>query len=175
MMNQFSPLFSVIPFKYQQGIAWFVNVHFSILVYIAISMTCNGDRFLPVLHAWLNSFYHDRSAENSSVQDGTDGSIRALIHFLQIILGHSGFVRGNSGTLNSNAVFFCGFCCIYGYLIICLVSVFQSKVIVFCFQIYKRKKKLILNHLPQNSGHLVPVHLYKRGLHLNFTHYFLLV
>ena len=138
-------------------------------------MTGNSDRFLPVLHTWLDSFYHNGSTKNSSIQDCTNSSIRAFVHFLQIVLRHSGFIRGNGGTFNSNSIFLGGFRCIYSYLVISLISVFQSKIIVFCLQVNKRKKKLILDQLPQNSGHLVPVHLNKRGLHLNFTHYYLLV
>ena len=175
VMDQLRSLLAVFSFEYQHSISWFVNVHLGILIYIAVSMTGNGDRFLPVLHTWLDSLYHNGSTKNSSIQDCTNSSVRAFVHFFQIILRHSGFIRGNGGTFNSNSVFLGGFRCIYSYLVISLISVFQSKIIVFCLQINKRKKKLILDQLPQNSGHLVPIHLNKRGLHLNFTHYYLLV
>ena len=55
-------------------------LHFRSLINITICMPCNGDRFLPVFHARLNSLYNDRRTEYCSVEDCTDCSIRAFPH-----------------------------------------------------------------------------------------------
>ena len=170
MMDQFLFLLTVLTLKQQIGISRSVNIHFCILIYISISVTGNGNGFLPVLYAWLDSLYYNRGTEHGSIQNGTDGTIRTFVHFFQCVLFHSGFIGSDGCTFYSNAIFLCSFCCIYSYLIICFISVFQAKIIVLCVQINKRKKKLILDHLPEDSGHLVSVHLYKRCLHLNFFH-----
>ena len=45
------------------------------------------------------------------------------------------------------------------YLIICLISIFKSQIVIFGFQIDKWVDQFILDHLPENSGHLVSIHL----------------
>ena len=59
----------------------------------------------------------------------------------------------------------------YGYLIVGFVSVFQTQIVVFGFQVDVGKQQIIFDHLPQNSCHLVSVHLYQWCCHLNFTHF----
>ena len=58
------------------------DLHLSCLVYIAVSMSCDGNGFFPVLYAGFDSLHYNGSAEYGSVKDGTDGSIGALPHFL---------------------------------------------------------------------------------------------
>ena len=146
------------------------NAHFCIFIDISVCMTGNRDRFFPVAHARLDAFYDNRGTENGSVEHGTDRSVRALPHFFQIVLGHTRCIRRNGGTFDCYTVFLGSVCGIYGYLIVRLVSVFQSQIVIFRFQVNKREKQLIFDHFPENSGHLISIHLYQRCRHLNFFH-----
>ena len=146
------------------------NFHLGIFIYITVCMSCDGDWFFPVLYARFDAFYNNRSTEYSSVEDRTDGSIRAFPHFFQIVLGHTCGVWSDGSTFDCNTVFLGCHGCIDGYLIVGFVSVFQTQIVVFGFQVDVGKQQIIFDHLPQNSCHLVSVHLYQWCCHLNFTH-----
>ena len=133
-------------------------------------MSRKGDGLFPVLYAGFNTFDNDGSSEYCTVQHGTDRTVGALPHFFKIILCHAGCVGCDSGTFYSNTVLLGSICSIHSYLIISLVAMFQAKVVIFCFQIDKRKQKLIFDHLPQDTGHLVAVHLNQRCFHLDLFH-----
>ena len=82
VMNQFFSLLSVSTFKYQISISWSINVHLCILIHITVCMTCDRDRFLPVLNTWLDTLYNNRSTKYGSIKNRTNRSIRAFVHFL---------------------------------------------------------------------------------------------
>ena len=147
------------------------NFHLGIFIYITVCMSCDGDWFFPVLYARFDAFYNNRSTEYGSVEDRTDGSIRAFPHFFQIVLGHTCSVWSDGSTFDCNTVFLGCHGCIDGYLIVGFVSVFQTQIVVFGFQVDVGKQQIIFDHLPQNSCHLVSVHLYQWCCHLNFTHF----
>ena len=170
VMDQFFFSLSICTFKYKICVSRFLNVHLCILVYIPICMTGNGDRLFPVAYTRLNSIYNNRCTEYGTIQDGTNSAVRAFVHFLQVILVHSCLIWGNGGTFYSNSVFLGCLCCIYSNLVICVISVLQAKIIIFSLQVNKRIQKFILNKLPENTGHLISVHLYKGCVHLNFCH-----
>ena len=132
-------LFSILGSINKLYFTRFVNVHLCVLVNISICVTCKSDRFLPVAYAWLDSLYYDRSTEYSSVQDRTDRSVRALVHFLEVVFFHTCVVWSDGRTFNCNTIFLGCFCCIDGYLVIGIIAVCKTKVIVFCIQINIRK------------------------------------
>ena len=82
MMDQLFSLLSVCTFKYQISISGAVNIHLCVLIHITIGMTCDGDRFLPVLNTWFNTLHYDWGTKNSSVENCTNRSVRTLVHFL---------------------------------------------------------------------------------------------
>ena len=135
-------------------------------------MTRNGNGLGPVLDIRNDTVYEDGCAEYRTVKNGTDGSVGALPHFLQVILLHTGAVGGDGCALDCNAVLEGCICGIYGYTVVGCISVLQTEIVILCLQIHKRKNQLILDHLPEDSGHLISVHLYKRGCHFNFVHSF---
>ena len=47
----------------------------------------------------------------------------------------------------------------------------QAQVVIFAFEIHKGKEQGFLDRLPQDAGHLIPVHLDERGAHLNLVHF----
>ena len=168
------PLFvSVLICENQLCLSGAGNLHFHILIDIAIGVTGNGDRFFPVADAGLDSLHHNGSAEYSAVQNRADGSVGALPHFLQIVFRHTGGIGRDGSALDGDTVFLRSFRGFHGHLVIRFITVRKSQVIVFRVQLDKRGKQLLLDHLPQNSGHLVSVHFHQRRCHFDFFHSFL--
>ena len=103
-----------------------------IFIHVTISMSCQSDRLFPVLDTRFNTFYHNRCTENSSVKSSPDGAVRALPHFFQIVFCHTCSIWCNGCTFYGNTIFFCCFCRVNGYLIVCFVTMLQSQIIVLC-------------------------------------------
>ena len=51
-----------------------------------------------------------------------------------------------------------------------LVAVLHAEVVVFEIDVEKRQDQLVLDHRPDDAGHLVAVHLHDRVLHLDLGH-----
>ena len=149
------------------------NTKLCILVNIAVSVTCDSDRLCPCRDIGCDALNDDRCAENRTVKDSSDSSVRRLPHFFKVVFGHTGSIWSNGCALYSNAVLLCSLCGINSYLIIGSVSVFKSEVIVFGVEVNIRKDKDFLYHLPDNSGHLVAVHFDERSSHFDFFSHFL--
>ena len=79
-------------------------------------------------------------------------------------------VRRDCRAFDRHTVFFCRHGRVDSNLIIGVIPMFQAQIIILCLQIDIRKKKFVLDHLPENPGHLIAVHFNKRCLHLNFSH-----
>ena len=133
-------------------------------------MTRHDDGGLPSADIGFDPLDQDRSTENSTVQSRTDRSVGALVHSLQIVFLYTSRIWGNSRALDSDTIFFRGFCSIYCDLVIGLIPLRESEVIILCLEIDVGKKEIILDHFPDDTGHLISIHLYKRSLHHNFAH-----
>ena len=118
----------------------------------------------------MNAWQRDGCAEHCSVENRADGAVGAFPHFMQVIFRHALVVGGDGGTFHCHTIFFCSFGSLYGNLVSRLVAFYQSQVVVFRLQVNKGKDKFVLDHLPQDSGHLVTVHFDDGGGHLNFFH-----
>ena len=145
-----------------------VGTDLNALVNVAVSVTSDGDRLLPVLHCRMDARDSDRCAEYGAVEDRADSAVRALPHLVQLVLVHALVVRCDGSTLNGYAQAFCSLGCVLCYLVAGLVALNESQVVILCLEVNERKDKLILDHLPQNTGHLVAIHLYEWSGHLNF-------
>ena len=170
VVYQFSGLCAVFCSVYQFYFSRSGNLHLCIFIYISICMSCNSDWFFPVFYTWLNAFYNNRCTEYCSVKYCTDRSVRTLPHFFQIILFHTCRIRCDCCTFYCNFIFLGCISSIDCYLIICLISMFQTQIIIFCVQFNIWLQKIFFDHLPENSCHLVSVHLYDRCCHFNFCH-----
>ena len=147
------------------------DFHLACLINITIGMTCNSDRLLPVTNARSDTFYLNRCTENSSVKDCSDSAVRALPHFLQIILLYTSSIWCYGCTLNGNSVLLCRIRSILSNLIVSFVSMYKSEIVILCIQLDIRCEKFILYKLPEDTCHLVSIHLYKRGCHFNLFHF----
>ena len=169
-MNRLFHNGSIFSGKHQFCFSRTRNLHLYCFIDIPISMSCNRDWLFPGTDIWLNPFYDDRCTENRTIQNCTNRSIWALPHFFQMIFLHTGCIRCDSGTLYSDSIFSGGLSTVYGHLIIGRISVFKPEIIILCLQINKRKQKLLFDHGPENSGHLISIHLYQRCFHCYFIH-----
>ena len=140
------------------------------LIDVAIRVSGNGDRLFPGGDKRLDAADKDRRTEHGAVQDCTDGAVGALPHLLELIFFHALRIRRDGGALNGDAILFRRFRRLDGDAVVGPVTVFQSEVIILGFQVDIRKKKLLLDHFPDDAGHFIAVHLYKRRFHLNFSH-----
>ena len=165
------PLFgAVLGGKDKLGLACAGDVHFHIAVYVAVGMAGDGDGRLPGADRGMHSADQDGRTEHCAVQHGADGAVGAFPHFMQVIFLHALGVGGDGGTLHRYTVLFRGVGAVNGHLIPGFVPVGQAQVIIFGFQINIRQNQQILDVLPQDAGHFIAVHLYKRRCHFDFFH-----
>ena len=170
VMNQLFGHSSVFCGKYKLSFSFTRYADLRIFIHITISVTSQCNWLFPVFHTWFNALYLNRCTEHSSIQSRTDRSVRRFPHFFQIILCHAGCVWCNRSTFYCYAIFLCSLCGIKCYLIVGLITILKPQIIILCLQINVWQQQFVLNHLPQNSGHLISIHLYERCFHLDFCH-----
>ena len=129
-MNLYLLLLAALTLEHEFGCTWLICTKFYTLIYIAVSMTGDSDRLLPVLYTWVDARDGDRSTEHSTIHDATDSSIRTLPHFMEFILVHTLCIRSDSSTLHSHTIFLGSLGRVDGHLVVGLVAVRQTKVIV---------------------------------------------
>ena len=134
-------------------------------------MTGNRNGSGPAGDIGLDAGGHNGGAENGAVQNAADGAVGALVHLLQIVLGHALGVGGDGGALDANMILLDGVAGIPGNLVVGCVTVDQTQVVVFGVELDKRIQKLVLDHGPKDSGHFVAVHLNDGVLHFDLFHH----
>ena len=144
------------------------HLGFGVLIQVAVSVTGNGDGFAPPGDEWGDTPHQDGGAEYRAVQKGTDGGVGGFPQFVEMVLFHTGGVGSDGGAFYSHPIFFGGQGGVHGDLVICLVPVFQAEIVVFGVQINIREQQNVLDHLPDDPGHFIAVHLYQRRLHGDF-------
>jgi len=108
-MNKRTLFCSVFSCVYKLNFSSSWNSHFSVLVYITVSMTSNCNRLFPRFNIWFDSFYNNRSSEYCTIKDCTNCTIWTLPHFLKVVFSHACCIRSDCCALNSNSIFLCGF------------------------------------------------------------------
>jgi hypothetical protein len=156
--------------EYELSRSCFLHAYLDILIDVAIGVTRYGYRLLPAAHSGLDARDGNGSAEHRSVKNGTDGAVRAFPHLMEAVFRHARGVRGDGGALHSHTIFLCGFGRLDCYAILGLVALGQTQVEVNRLQVYERKNELVLDHLPQDTGHFVTVHLHNGSCHFDFFH-----
>ena len=163
-------LLSALTLEHEFGYSWFIGTDLHTLIYISVCMTGDGDRLLPILHTRVNTWDSDRCTEHSTIHNTTDSTIRALPHLMKLILIHTLCIRGDGSTLYRYTIFLGSLSRVDGHLVVGLVTIRETQIIILCFQIYKRKNQFVLDHLPEDSCHLITIHLYQWSRHLNLFH-----
>jgi hypothetical protein len=164
-------LLAVLVSEYELACTLLRNSVLCSLVEVAVSVTCNCDRLCPVLDYWLDAVDRDRSTEYCTVEDGSDSSVRALPHLMEMILVHTLSVRSDCSALYANAILLDSFAGVLCDLITSLITYRKSEVIVLCLEVYERKNKLVFDHLPEDPCHFVSVHLNDRSSHFDLFHF----
>ena len=140
------------------------------LVHVAVGVAGNGDGLFPELDGGLDAVDHDGGAEHGAIQRSADGAVGALPHLVELVLVHPLRVGGDGGALDGHAVLLVGLGGVDGHLVAGGVAVGQTEVVVLGLQIDVRQEKLVLDELPEHTGHLVAVHLHKGGGHFDLFH-----
>ena len=172
-VDQLAALVAVLICHTQLSLGAFFNDHFGVLVYVAVSVTGDADGLCPCRNVGSDALDEDRLTEYRTVEDRSDRTVRAFPHFFEVVLVHTRRVRGDGRALDRYAVLFRRLCGVDSDLIVCLITLFKTEIIVLAFEIDKGEDQLILQHLPDNSGHLVAVHFDERCFHLNLCHIFI--
>ena len=146
------------------------NTHLGVLVHVAVRMAGQRDGSLPVAHARLDAAHHDRGAEHRAVEHGADGAVGALPHLLEAVFLHTSGVGGDRRALHGDAEALGRFGRFDRHGVVGLVAMLEAEVVVLGLQVDERADQLVFDHLPDNAGHLVAVHLNQRRGHLNLRH-----
>ena len=133
-------------------------------------MAGNADGLFPCGNIGRDALDQNRRTEHGAVKYGSDGAVGRLPHLLEIVFAHSRRVGGNGSALDRNAVFPGGFRTVEGHLIVGFVAVNQTEIVILRLEIDIGINEYVLDHLPDDAGHFVAVHLDKRRFHLNFFH-----
>ena len=79
------------------------HADFAGLVHIAICVAGDGDGLFPGAHRRLDVCRQNRRAEHRAIQNGTNGGVRALPHFLETVFLHALRVGRDRGALDRHA------------------------------------------------------------------------
>jgi len=144
------------------------NVHFKIVVNVAVGVAADRDRFLPGRHAWFDVVHQNRFAENRAVKQGADRAVGAFPGFLQVVFLHPVFVGRNRGALDADAVFLHGAGCVNRDPVVRVVAVLDVEIVVVDVHVQIGKEQLVFHHPPHDAGHFVSVHFDESCLHFDF-------
>ena len=120
-------------------------------------MSSDDDWFGPVVDESWDVFAENWFSEDGSSEVVSDGSVRGFPHFFEFELLDSGLIGGDGGALDTNLAFLDCFGSIHGDLVIGLVSVLHTEVEVLNVEIEEWVDELILDLLPDDSGHFITI------------------
>src|SRR4249920_3994468 len=138
---------------------------------VAISMAADDDGLGPARHETRNVAADDRLAEDDPAKDVADGAVRRLPHFLEAELLHPGFVGGDGRAFDADAAVLDGVGGVDGDLIVGRFAVLDGKVEVAKLEIEIGPDQLVLDQLPNDPSHLVPVQIDDGFRHLDLVHW----
>ena len=140
------------------------------LVLVAKGMTADNDRLGPAGNEARNVADDDRLAENDATQNVADRAVRRFPHFLQVEFRHPVFVRRDGGAFDANTVFGNRIGRVDGDLVVGRIAAFDTKIIIFKIDVQIGMDQLVLDELPDDSGHFVAIEFNDRVLDLDFRH-----
>lgn len=98
-----------------------------------------------------------RLAKHGAIQDRSDSTIGAFIHFLEAILLNSRLIRGNTRAFDADVMLEN---CVGGFngdFVIRLVPVDDAEIVLYYVEIYVGEDHLIFDGRPDHARHLVAV------------------
>ena len=144
------------------------------LVDVAVGVAGDGNGLFPAGDHRLHLGDEDGGTKDRAVQGRPDGGVGGFPHLFQVILFHPLEVGGDGGAFHPHVPVLDGLGRLDGDLVVGGVPVGQAQIVIFGVQVHKGEDELLLDHGPENPGHLVPINLHDGVLHLDFLHGFLL-
>jgi hypothetical protein len=127
------------------------------VVLISISVPSNDDGLLPGTNQPWYVLDDDRLSEHSTVEVVANCAVRALPHLLEVEFLDTGFVRSDGSALDTHLAFADSFCGLEGDLVVSLITVFNAQIEILDVEVEERMDKLVLDLLPDNTGHFIAV------------------
>jgi len=140
-------------------LAWHLRAEISGFILITEGVSTNDDGLFPAWHELGDVGDNDRGSEDSATNDVSNGSVGGSPHLLKAEFSDTSLIRGDSSALDTNLAGLDGFCGLMGDLIVSGITVLDAEIEVLDIQITMREDELLLDELPDNSGHLISVHL----------------
>ena len=171
--NRLPDFLPVLSGKDQFRLSGSRNPDLRVLIHIPIGVTGDGNGLFPGSHGRMYAPHQNGRPEYGSVQDRPDRSVGTLPHLLQTVFLHPLGIGRDGCAFDRHAVLQRRFGAFHRYPVLCLIPMLQPQIIILRLQIHIRQYQGILYLSPEDSGHLVSVHLHQRGFHLNLCHFLL--
>jgi len=137
------------------------------LVLVSERVTRHHNRLLPAGDELWNVGANDGLAEDSSVEEFPDCSVRRGVLGLQVKLLDASVVVGDGSTLDAHLYVLDGLGRVDGHLVFRHIPVLDRQVEVLHVQVQITEDQLLLDLLPHHARHLVAIDLDHRVLHQN--------
>ena len=126
-------------------------------ILISESVSTDDDGLGPARDQSRDVRDNDRLSEDGATNDVPDGSVGRPPHLLEVEFGDTGLVGGDGCALDTNFASLDGLSGIDSDLVISSVTVLNTQIEVLDVEVEMGSDELILDKLPDNSGHLVTV------------------
>ena len=137
---------------------------------VAESMTADHDRLGPPGHQPRDVLADDRLAEDDAAENVADGAVRRLPHLLEAELLHPRFVRRDRGAFDPDPAGLDGMGGLDCDPVLGQVAIVDAEIEVEQGEVEIRNEQLLLDQLPNDPRHLVPVEVGDRVLHFDLVH-----
>jgi hypothetical protein len=150
---------AVLSLEVNRDISRPVDKEVSAIINVTEGVSADDNRLAPVFDESGDILYDDGLSEDSAVEIVPDRAVGALPHLLELELFDSGLVRSDGGALDADLALFDGLGGVEGDLVVGLISILDAQVEVLDVKIKEWMDELVLDVLPEDSGHLVTVEL----------------
>ena len=129
-------------------------------ILVTKGVSADDDGLSPSGNAARDVLDDDGFAENDTTTDVADGSIGRLPHLLEVELLNTCLIGSDGCTFDSNLASFDSVCAVDSDLVIGSIAVLDAKIEVLDVEVQVGQDKLVLDDVPDNTGHLIAVHFY---------------
>ena len=145
-----------------------MNEEVSAVIDVSEGVSSDDDGLGPVLDESGDVLDEDGFSEDGSIEVVSNGSIGTLPHLLELELLDSVLIGGDGGALDADLAVLDGLGSVESDFVVGLVPVLDAQVEVLDVEVEVGVDQIILDELPEDSGHLVSVELGNGVAHLDF-------
>ena len=146
-----------------------INQEICCIVLITEGVTANNDRLGPKRNKSGNILDDDGFSEHSPVEEVSDCAIGGFPHFFKVEFFDSCLIGSNGSTFNANFAFFDEFGGVQSDLVVSFVPVLYAEIKVLSIEFKVGLYEIILDLLPDNSGHFIAIKISHGVLNLDFA------